>query len=160
MSADDFTNRYPIRYRPAARLPSSFRGNAMSTIRTRTTAAIIVAIWMVGAALAADPSTASGARPGDDALTCDEIYAQGMAESQREQQEREKTRQQMKAQQMGTAALLASAMATGGATAPLAQKAAEADADRTIAMLGTPQQANARLQRLKQLWAQKQCVRK
>lgn len=132
----------------------------MSPIRTRTTAAIIAAVSMAGAALAADPLAAPRTKPGDDALTCDEIYAQGMAESQREQQEREQTRQQMKAQQMGTAALIASAMATGGATGPLAQKAAEADADRTMAMLGTPPQPNPRMERLKQLWAQKQCVKK
>jgi len=132
----------------------------MSTNSRHATAAIIVAVSMASAALAADPPAAPGIQPGDDALTCDEIYAKGMAESQREQQEREKKRQEMKAQQMGTAALLASAMATGGATAPLAQKAAEADADRTMAMLGTPQQANPRLERLKQLWAQKQCVKK
>jgi hypothetical protein len=132
----------------------------MVTISMRTRALIIVAACTAGAAFAAETSGVPGAKPGDDALTCDEIYAQGMAESQRDQQEREKKRQQMKAQQMGTAALVASAIATGGATAPIAQKAAEADADRTMAMLGTPPPTNPRLDRLKQLYAQKQCVRK
>ena len=101
-----------------------------------------------------------GARPGDDVLTCDEIYAQGRAESQRDQQEREQKQQRMKAEQMGTAALVTSAIATGGASAPIAQKAAEANADKMMAMLAAPQQVNPRLARLKQLWAQKQCVMK
>jgi len=132
----------------------------MMTISKPTRAFIIAAAWTAGAALATEAAGVPGANPGDEALTCDEIYAQGMAESQRDRQEREKKRQQMKAEQMGTAALVASAVATGGATAPIAQKAAEADADRTMAMLGTPPQTNPRLDRLKQLYAQKQCVRK
>jgi hypothetical protein len=132
----------------------------MVTIGRQTRAFIIVAAWAAGAALATETAGVPGAKPGDDALTCDEIYAQGMAESQRDQQERENKRQQMKAEQMGTAALVASAVATGGATAPIAQKAAEANADRTMAMLTTPPQTNPRLDRLKQLYAQKQCVRK
>jgi hypothetical protein len=40
----------------------------------------------------------------------------------------------------------------------LAQKAAEASADRTVAMLGTSPQANPRLERLKELSAQKHCT--
>ena len=132
----------------------------MVTISKPTRLVVIAVAWTAAVALAAEAPDVPGARPGDDALTCDQIYAQGMAESQHDQQEREQKRQQMKAEQMGTAALITSAIATGGATAPIAQKAAEANADKTMAMFAAPQQVNPRLARLKLLWAQKQCVMK
>lgn len=103
-----------------------------------------------------------GALPGDDALTCDQIYAQGMAESQKDQQERERKNQERKAQTQGMMALAGAAMATGGlgGTGIAAQKSAEAQADRQLAELGAPPKTNPRLDRLKELWTQKHCVRK
>lgn len=128
--------------------------------------------WAVGAlftpaAIAAGtapepaPST-SGALPGDDALTCEQIYAQGMAESQRDQQARNQRNEQMKRQSMGTAALMTGAMMTGGlgGTGQAAQMAAEAQTDKQMAELSTPPKTNPRLDHLKQLWAQKHCVKK
>jgi hypothetical protein len=99
-----------------------------------------------------------GALAGDDALTCDQIYAQGMAESQRDQQAIAQRNAQMGAQSAATAALITGAVVTGGALAPAAQAAAEAGADRQMAMLGSPQQVNARKQRLRALWTEKKCV--
>ena len=103
-----------------------------------------------------------GALPGDDALTCDQIYAQGMAESQKDQQQRERSNQERKAQVQGTAALVTGAMLTGGlgGTGIAAQKSAEATVDRQMADLAAPPKTNARLDRLKELWTQKHCVRK
>jgi hypothetical protein len=53
-------------------------------------------------------------------------------------------------------------MMTGGlgGTGQAAQMAAEGQADRQMAMLGAPPQSNPRMDHLKQLWAQKHCVRK
>jgi hypothetical protein len=100
--------------------------------------------------------------PGDDALSCDQIYAQGMAETQRDQQARNQRNEQMKRQNMGTAALVTGAMMTGGlgGTGQAAQMAAEGQADRQMAMLGAPPPSNPRMEHLKQLYAQKHCVRK
>lgn len=100
-------------------------------------------------------------RPGDEQMTCEQIYAQGMAQAQRDQQERSKTNAQRRQQVMGTAALVTGAAMTGGlgGTGEAAQMAAEAQADRQIAELGTPQ-SNPRMEHLKQLWAQKHCVMK
>ena len=130
-----------------------------------------IAAWAVGAlwipvAIAAGTAantaaSASGALPGDDALTCEQIYAQGMAETQRDQQERSQRNEQMRRQACGTAALMTGAMLTGGlgGTGQAAQAAAEAQADRQMAMLSAPQ-SNPRMDHLKQLWAQKHCVKK
>jgi hypothetical protein len=103
-----------------------------------------------------------GALPGDDALTCDQIYAQGMAESQKDQQAQEKKRQEMKAQSQTNAALITAAAMTGGmgGTGLAAQKSAEASADRMMAELAAPPKTNPRLDRLKELFAQKHCVMK
>jgi hypothetical protein len=126
----------------------------------------VVALWIPAAIAAGQAAnataSASGAMPGDEALTCEQIYAQGMAESQRDQQARNQRNEQMKRQTMGTAALVTGAMMTGGlgGTGPAAQMAAEAQADRQMAMLGAPPQSNPRLDHLKQLWAQKRCVKK
>jgi hypothetical protein len=142
----------------------------MSTMRNAIIAWAVGALWIpaataAGTAANTAPSaapSASGALPGDDALTCDQIYAQGMAESQKDQQARNQRNEQMKRQSMGTAALITGAMMTGGlgGTAQAAQASAEAQADRQMGMLGTPPQSNPRLDHLKQLYAQKRCVRK
>jgi hypothetical protein len=52
-------------------------------------------------------------------------------------------------------------MLTGGlgGTGQAANRAAESQADKQIAMLSAPQ-SNPRMDHLKQLWAQKHCVRK
>ena len=109
------------------------------------------------AAAAAAPS---GTRSGDDALTCEQIQAQGMAEAQRDQEERSRQSAEMGAQQKATMGLATAAMLAGGlgGTAQAAQKAAEANADRSVAMLGTTPQINPRLERLKELSAHKHCT--
>jgi hypothetical protein len=121
-------------------------------------ASLGAALWIPGA-LAADPP---GALPGDAALTCEQIYAQGTAETQREQQERARKNDEMRAQTRATGALVAGAMLTGGVggTGQVAQAAAEAQADRQMAMLSAPPPSNPRMAHLKQLWAQKHCVMK
>jgi len=117
--------------------------------------AIASALLQEHAAVAA-PS--SGARPGDEALSCEQIHAQGMAEAQHDQQDRSQRNDAMRAQQMATMGLGATAMLSGGIGAQLAQKAAETGADRSVAMLGTSPQVNPRLERLKELSAQKHCT--
>jgi hypothetical protein len=132
----------------------------MSTIRTNKALMILVAGTAVGIAAWISPVAAAdvpGSMPGDEKLTCDQIYQQGMAESQRNQQEIAKRSAQMKAQNAGTAALVTSALLTGGATGPAAQAAAEAQADSTMAQLGRGPQVNVRSQRLRQLYAEKKC---
>jgi hypothetical protein len=106
-------------------------------------------------------ASASGAMPGDEALTCEQIYTQGMAESQRDQQQRSQKIDQMRAQSRATDAMLTGAMATGGlgGTGQMAQAAAEAQAGRQMSELSTPP-SNPRMDHLKQLWAQKHCVKK
>jgi hypothetical protein len=110
-------------------------------------------------AWAAEPP---GALPGDEALTCDQIYAQGMAEARREQAERDKKNEERKAEQRGTMALVGTAMAAGGmgGTGQAANAAAQGMAGRTMAELGNAPAPNPRKDRLRQLWTQKQCVRK
>jgi hypothetical protein len=131
----------------------------MSTMCKVVTAWAVCAAWIPFAIGAAN---ASGAMPGDDALTCEQIYAQGMAETHRDQQARSQRIEQMKRQNMGTAALMTGAMAAGGlgGTGQAAQMAAEGQADRQMAMLGSPPPSNPRMDHLKQLYAQKHCVRK
>ena len=143
-----------------------------------TTLQSVVAAWAAGATLCVPAAiaagtaanapatnveaTAPGSLPGDEALTCDQIYAQGMAETQREQQERSQQRGQMRAQRSTTAALMTGALMTGGlgGTGQAAQAAAEAQAGQQMAMLGAAPHSNARMEHLKQLWAQKRCVKK
>jgi hypothetical protein len=119
---------------------------------------VVTALWMepVGAAEEA------GAKPGDEALTCDQIFAQGMAETKRSQEERDKKNEQRKAQTAATAALITSTVATGGmsGTGPAAQKSAENLADGQMAELAAPSRANPRMEYLKQLYAQKHCASK
>ena len=64
----------------------------MSTMCKMLTAWAIGVVWMP-AAIAAGAGRESigeriGRHAGDDALSCDQIYAQGMAETRRDQQER------------------------------------------------------------------------
>ena len=138
----------------------------MSTMCKMLTAWAIGVVWMpaaIAAGTAANPSaSASGAMPGDDALSCDQIYAQGMAETRRDQQERSQRNEELKSQRAATGALLTGAMLTGGmgGTGQAAQMAAEAQADRQMAMLGAPPPSNPRMAHLKQLYAQKHCTRK
>ena len=138
----------------------------MATMYTRFAAWAVGALWMPAAIAAGVPAgptaNAPGSMPGDDALSCDQIYAQGMAESQRDQQARNQRNAQLKRETTGTAALVTGAMMTGGmgGTGQAAQMAAEAQADRQMAMLGAPPPSNPRMDHLKQLYAQKHCVRK
>jgi len=108
------------------------------------------------------PVDPPGSKPGDDALTCEQIYAQGAAESQREQQEHAAKTEELKRQTNGTRALVICAALTGGmgGTAQAAQKAAEGQAATQMAML-TPQPTapNPRKERLLQLWTQKHCTK-
>ena len=134
----------------------------MPMLRAALAAWTLATLW-TAAAIAAGPApdapSGSGAMPGDDALTCEQIYAQGMAESRREQEERAQRNAQMKAQGAGTAALVTGAMLAGGmgGTGQAAQAAVEAGADRQMAML-TPPPPNPRMQHLKQLYGQKHCA--
>lgn len=118
----------------------------------------IASATLHGPAVAAGPS--SGVRSGDDALSCEQIQVLGMAEAQHDQQERSRRIDEMRAQQTATMGLGTAAMLSGGlgGTAQLAQKAAEASADRSVAMLGTSPHLNPRLERLKELSAQKHCA--
>lgn len=138
----------------------------MSTMRNTLTAWAVGALWIpaaIAAGAAANPAAnVPGAKPGDDALTCDQIYAQGMAESQRNQQERNQRNEQRRRESAGLAALITGAAMTGGmgGTGQAANAAAQAQADRQMAELGAPQPSNPRMDHLRQLWAQKHCVKK
>jgi hypothetical protein len=131
----------------------------MTISKTLTCVASLAAALWVPCALAADPP---GAKPGDDALTCEQIYAQGAAESQREQEERNRKNDERRGELRATAALVTGALLTGGlsGTGPAAQKAAETQADKTMALAGTAPQSNPRKEYLRQLWTQKHCVKK
>jgi hypothetical protein len=125
-------------------------------------------VWTAGAlsavillhGIAAIAAPVPGSRPGDDALSCEQIYSEGMAESEHDQQARGQRNDAMRAQQAATVGLGTAALLSGGlgGTAQAAQAAAEASADRSVAMLGTAPQINPRLERLKELSAQKHCT--
>jgi hypothetical protein len=118
-------------------------------------AALGAAVWINGAVAEGIP----GAAPGDEALSCEQIYAQGMAESQRDQQARDEKAQALKQQEKGLIGAIGAAMATAN---PVAGKAANAQAlglaETTNRLAGTPNQPNARKERLRQLWTQKGCA--
>jgi len=119
----------------------------MTSTRTLTCmAALGAALWMTEAT-AGDPP-APGARPGDDALTCDQIYAEGMAQTQRDQAEREERNEERRPQAHATAALATGAMLVGGlgGTAQAAQKAAEAQATSAVAEGAAPPPPNPRME--------------
>jgi hypothetical protein len=120
-------------------------------------AAALTAALFVPFALAADPP---GAMPGDQALTCEQIYAQVDAQVQHARQEREKKAEELRNQSQTTKALLITATAAGGlgGTGQAAQSAAEAQADKTMTLSAPP--PDPRTEHLKQLWAQKHCVKK
>jgi len=106
------------------------------------------------------------ARPGDEALSCDQIYAEGMTIVQKEQQQRDATRSKMEAQTKGTAALLGAAMTVGQldpthATAVAAQASAESTMKNQIDVAAQAGAAkpDARKERLRTLWTQKHCVK-
>jgi hypothetical protein len=136
----------------------------MSMIRGRVVAWAIATLWFPAAiaagAAANTAANAPGVMPSDEVLTCEQIYAQGMAEAQRDQQERSQRNEQLRTQRAATGALLTGAMLTGGlgGTGQAAQAAAESQADRQMALLNSPP-SNPRMQHLKQMWAQKRCVK-
>ncbi|HJV60696.1 MAG TPA: hypothetical protein VJ743_07100 [Albitalea sp.] len=130
-------------------------------MRARTFAGLTLAFASASLhAPAAAAESSPGVQPGDEALSCEQIQAQGMAEAQHDQQERSRRSDDMKARQAATMGLGRMAMLLGGlgGTAQSAQKAAEGSADRAVAMLGTAPQVNPRLERLKELSARKHCT--
>jgi hypothetical protein len=127
------------------------------TSNVLTCATSVAAVLGLSSALAGD---LPAARPGDDALSCEQIYAQVDAEVQRAQQERDKRAEELRNQSRVTRTLGTAALLTGGVagTGQAAQLAAEAQADKTMALSAPP--PNPRMEHLKQLWAQKHCVKK
>jgi hypothetical protein len=118
----------------------------------------VMAVAATFAMSATCADSASGALPGDDALTCDQIYAQGMAETRRGQDARQQDIAARRAQSQANAALVTGAVMSGGAGGLAAQTAIEAQAMDSLAMGAKPQAPNARMDHLKTLWAQRQCV--
>jgi hypothetical protein len=141
---------------PAPRSPCQ-EGDMMLSKILSSAALLGTSLW-APSAWSVDPP---GSKPGDDALTCEQVYAQGADETQREQQKRAAKNEQLRHQRDVTGALVAGAMLTGGlgGTGPAAQKAAEAQAATQMAML-TPPPPNLRKERLKQLWTQKRCEKR
>ena len=130
----------------------------MPTLSTASTCvAALTAALCVPVAMAADPP---GAMPGDQALTCEQIYAQVDAQVQRARQEREKQAAELRSQSRATQSLLIGATLAGGlgGTGQAAQSAAEAQADKTMTLSAPP--PDPRTEHLKQLWAQRHCVKK
>jgi len=111
-------------------------------------------------AVRAQAVDAQASRPGDDALTCDQLYAEATAQSQRDQVEREKRNDERRHQAQATGAVVAGAMLAGGmgGTGVVAQKTVEANVSSTLAEAAAPPQRNPRMEHLKQLWTQKHCV--
>jgi hypothetical protein len=130
----------------------------MTIIRLSNFAASLAAALWIPCALAGDP--APTAKTGDEALSCEQIYAQVDADLQRAQQERDKKADELRNQGRVTKTLGVAAMMTGGlgGTAQAYQAAAEAQADKTMAMGAAPP-PNPRTEHLKQLWVQKHCVK-
>jgi hypothetical protein len=124
-------------------------------LRRTTSPAPAVALW-AGCALADE---IPGAKPGDEALSCEQIYAQGMAESLGDQQARDQRTQAMRAQQQSLMGTLGVAIATGGM---VGGKAVQKSGEEVLAPQGriaeTANLPNARKHRLRQLWAEKQSV--
>ena len=128
----------------------------MPTASTATTCALAAALF-VPFALAAD---SPGAMPGDQALTCEQIYAQVDAQVQHAREQREKQAEELRSQSQTAKALLITATLAGGlgGTGQAAQSAAEAQADKTMTLSAPP--PDPRTEHLKQLWAQKHCAKK
>jgi hypothetical protein len=129
----------------------------MALCRTLLCATALGAVLGVARAQAVD---APAARPGDDALTCDQLYAEATAQSQRDQAEREKRNDERRHQTQATTAVVAGATLAGGmgGTGIVAQKTVEAHVSSTLAEAAAPPQRNPRMEHLKQLWTQKRCV--
>jgi hypothetical protein len=129
----------------------------MTIPKLLTSAATLAAALWIPCAQAADPPAA---KTGDDAMTCEQIYAQVDADLKRAQQERDKKAEEMRTQGRATKTLGVAALVTGGVggTAQAYQAAAEAQADNTMALTAAPP-PNPRTEHLKQLWAQKHCVK-
>jgi len=132
---------------------------AMTFNRSLIGATAFAAALGIARAQATEPPAA---RPGDDALTCDQLYAEATALSQRDQAEREKRNDERRRQSQATAALVTGATLAGGmgGTGVVAQKAVEAHASSTIAEAAAPPQRDPRMEHLKRLWTQKHCVMK
>jgi hypothetical protein len=131
---------------------------AVPTLSKITTwAATIAAALCAPFALAVD---APGATPGDQALTCEQIYAQVDAAVRRARQEREQKAEEMRNGSRATKATLTTAFLAGGlgGTGQAAQRAAESRADKTMAL--SPPPPDPRTDHLKQLWVQRHCVKK
>ena len=131
----------------------------MTSTRTLICATALGAALGIARAQATDPSAS---RPGDDALTCDQIYAEATAQSQRDQAEREKRNEERRRESHAMEAVITAAALTGGmgGTGPAAQKAAEAHVTSTLADAAAPPARNPRMEHLKQMWTQKHCVMK
>ena len=123
--------------------------------RLNLAASLGAALWAIFAGAEGIP----GAQPGDAELTCQQIYDQGMAESQRDQQARDEKAQALRQQEKSLIGAIGAATATGN---PVAGKAANAQAlglaESTNRLADTPNQPNARKERLRQLWTQKKCT--
>ena len=101
---------------------------------------------------------APGARPGDDALSCEQLYAEASAQSQHDQAERRQHNDERQREGNATAALVTGAMLSGGLGGLAAQAAVEAQAKSAMAEAAAPPSPDARMARLRQLWTQKHCV--
>jgi hypothetical protein len=100
-----------------------------------------------------------GGKPGDAALSCGQIYAEGMAESQRDLRARDDKLQAQAQRQQGLMGLAGTAMATGGLVGGRAAQAAAEDlAKSQNRLLDGANQANPRKERLRELWNQKRCT--
>jgi hypothetical protein len=132
---------------------------AMPTPSKAPTCALAIAAALC-VPLAPAAAAPAGALPGDQALTCEQIYAQVDAEMQRARLEREKKAEELRNQSRATKTLLITATLAGGlgGTGQAAQSAAEAQADKTMTLSAPP--PDPRTEHLKQLWAQKHCVKK
>lgn len=116
---------------------------------------LAVASWLA----CAHAKDLPGALPGDEALSCDQIYAAGMAESQRDQQARAEKAQALKQKQQGLMGLAGVAMATGGLVGGHAAQAAADDVAKSQGQLADPASPpNARKERLRELWADRHCA--
>src|SRR5689334_4835588 len=126
---DAFSNPLPIRrgrgrsVRPRRRSPQHAPRRAEPAPRASRQevdimlSKILSSAALLGASLwssSAWPVDPPGSKPGDDALTCEQIYAQGAAESQREQQEHAAKAEEMKRQTNGLRGLVIGAAMTGG----------------------------------------------
>lgn len=129
----------------------------MALTRTLVAATALGAALGIARAQAADPPAS---HLGDDALTCEQIYAEATAQSQRDQAEREKRNEARRRQAQGAATLLTGATLAGGMAGSglAAEKGVEAYVASSVAEGAAPPARNPRLEHLKQLWAQKHCV--